>query len=129
MLAFVLLAVTFVIAYPWVVLLNGTIVPNLVALLTKSDAPGLVKFILAFVLNAVLALLAPIVVAGSGDLVLNEAVVLTFILSLATSQVLWEGLFKKYTAPAIQDVTGGFGLGPSLPAAKKTPSTSRASSR
>lgn len=98
MLGIVLLVTLFVLAHTWVILLNGTIIPNVTKIVADSAAPGWVKGLIALTLAAVLALLAPVVISG-GSLVVNDSFFLTLALSLAASQALWDTLFKHETSP------------------------------
>lgn len=99
----IVLGVMFVLAHTWVILLNGTLIPNLTAAVTDSAAPGWVKGIIAVFFAAVLALIAPAVVNG-GSVVINDSVLLTLALSLGSSQALWDTLWKHKVAPALAAV-------------------------
>lgn len=93
----------FVLSHAWIVVLNSVVVPNLAAAVTDSKAPGWVKGLLAGVFTAILAVLEPVVISGH-DLEITNSVWLTFALSAAGSQAMWDQIFKHKVAPVVSNL-------------------------
>ena len=101
----------------WVNLVAGTLLPIVVALVTKRVAPSSVKTIILIVLAAIAALLQNIIqLGGEFDV---KTTVLNFVLTLFTAIAAHFGVLKPVLVTgsegAVQKAVPG-GIGPSTPA-------------
>lgn len=90
--------------------LGGTVVPILVGLLTKLNAPSSLRGFVNLVLSAVAGLIAT---AIAQDGVLTQAAVVAGFMALVASVGTYYGVLKPMgVTGAVQQATADFGLGP-----------------
>ena len=91
-----------------VTLVLGTVIPLLVGLITKLDAPSKLKGALMIVLNAVQGLIVASQ-TSTGDAVLSVDALILFVAGVAMSLAAYYGLYKPNDVP--EKLVPTFGLG------------------
>ena len=109
-----LLAVTQVaVNATYVTLITATIIPLLVALITKINASPKVKALVMVVLNAIAALITSSIVSdGSAVIDLSQPAIIAFLLGIVTSGATYLTVWKPLkTTDYLEVVTGKTGIG------------------